>query len=93
MVKKTTRKPTGAAAAGPGPGRPKGCPNKNTKALKDMILGALSEAGGQVWLAKQMDENPVAFMTLLGKVLPSTLNVGDANGDPFILIVPAPEGK
>jgi len=70
-------------------GSRKGRPNKNTAALKDMILGALSEAGGQEWLKKQMSENPVAFMTLLGKVLPSTLNVGDANGDPFVLIVPA----
>jgi len=70
-------------------GSRKGCPNKNTKALKDMILGALSEAGGQKWLEEQMRVNPVAFMTLLGKVLPSTLNVGDANGDPFVLIVPA----
>ena len=56
-----------------GQGRPKGTPNKATKALKDMILGALSEAGGQAYLARQAEENPGPFMTLVGKVLPTTL--------------------
>ena len=53
-----------------GAGRPKGVPNKMTKALKEMILGALDDAGGQEYLAKQAEENPSAFMTLIGKVLP-----------------------
>lgn len=61
-----------------GPGRPKGHTNKVTKALKDMILGALSDAGGQEYLTRQADENPAAFMTLVGKVLPTTLT-GDPN--------------
>lgn len=59
----------------PGPGRPKGVPNKVNAALKDMILGALSEAGGMVYLVKQSEDNPVAFMTLVGKVLPLDSNV------------------
>jgi hypothetical protein len=57
-----------------GKGRPKGSPNKTTKALKDMILGALDDVGGQKYLAKQAIENPIAFMGLIGKVLPTTLN-------------------
>lgn len=56
-----------------GGGRPKGEPNKNTKALKDMILGALSDAGGQEYLVKQAKMNPTAFMGLIGKVLPTEL--------------------
>ena len=56
-----------------GKGRPKGTPNKATKALKDMILGALSDVGGQSYLARQAEENPVAFLTLVGKVLPHEL--------------------
>ena len=48
-------------------------PNKVTQALKDMILGALDNLGGQEYLQRQGEENPVAFMTLLGKVLPTTL--------------------
>ncbi len=38
-----------------------------------MILGALDAQGGQEYLVRQAEENPVAFLTLLGKVLPMTL--------------------
>ena len=61
-----------------GKGRPKGAPNKVTKALKDMILGALDGAGGEAYLQRQANENPAAFMALIGKVLPTTL-AGDPN--------------
>lgn len=58
----------------PGPGRPKGVPNKNTTLLKDAILQAATKAGGAEglvgYLQKQAEENPNAFMPLLGKVLP-----------------------
>ena len=57
----------------PGPGRPKGCPNKVNKALKDMILGALDKAGGEEYLLEQAKLNPTAFLTLIGKVLPTQL--------------------
>ena len=61
----------------PGAGRPKGAPNKVTRELKDMILTALDEAGGVEYLKRQAAENPGPFMTLVGKVLPTTLQ-GDA---------------
>lgn len=57
-----------------GKGRPKGVPNKTTKALKEMILGALDDAGGQAYLLEQARENPNAFLSLVGKVLPHELN-------------------
>lgn len=57
----------------PGPGRPKGMPNKVTAALKDMILGALSDAGGQTYLLKQARQEPKAFLALLGRVLPQEI--------------------
>lgn len=53
-----------------GKGRKKGVPNKVTGQLKDMILGALSDAGGQAYLARCANENPTAFLALVGKVLP-----------------------
>ncbi|MBA4754569.1 MAG: hypothetical protein H2050_07045 [Sphingobium sp.] len=56
-----------------GKGRRKGVPNRTTAALKDMILKALDEKGGAEYLARQADQNPAAFMTLLGKVLPMTV--------------------
>ena len=61
-------------------GRTKGTPNKTTKALKEMIEGALEAKGGQAWLERQMDENPAAFMTLLGKTLPRDLNATAETG-------------
>lgn len=54
-----------------GRGRQAGAKNKATKALKEMILAALDDAGGQVYLAKQAAENPKAFLTLIGRVLPT----------------------
>lgn len=53
-----------------GQGRPKGTPNKITRDIKAMIEGALEDAGGRAYLAKQANENPAAFMSLVGKILP-----------------------
>jgi hypothetical protein len=74
-TKLVTKKPPAA-----GRGRPKGSQNKATKALKDMILGALDDAGGQDYLRRQSIENPTAFMRLIGKVLPTTINA-DVKGE------------
>lgn len=60
-------------------GRKPGTPNKVTKELKDMILGALSDVGGQAYLVKQAQKNPATFMTLLGKVLPMQVT-GEGGG-------------
>ena len=67
-------------------GRPKGSRNKNTTLLKDAILLAAEKAGNKVgsegltsYLEEQAAENPTAFMSLLGKVLPMQLT--GANGD------------
>jgi hypothetical protein len=73
FVIKTKRKPTGAAAMGPGPGRPKGCPNKTPTQLREMILRALDGAGGQKYLESVAKSHPQAFVSLIGKVLPTTL--------------------
>jgi len=72
-VKQTRKNWIGAGK--PGPGQPKGSPNRNTKALREMILGALDDAGGQEYLAQQAIENPGPFMTLLGKVLPKSVDL------------------
>jgi hypothetical protein len=59
---------------GPRVGRRKGIPNKTTALLKDAILQAAELAGdkgGMVnYLLRQAHENPIAFMGLMGKVLP-----------------------
>ena len=61
----TNRKPPRA-----GMGRPKGSLNKTTAAIKDMVTTALDKAGGIEYLVRQASENPTAFLTLVGKVLP-----------------------
>lgn len=61
-------------------GRKKGTPNKNTAEVKEMILKALSNKGGIKYLERQADENPTAFMTLVGKVLP--MQVTGQDGGP-----------
>lgn len=71
-VKKTAGNQIGKGK--PGPGRPKGVPNKQTTALKEMILTALGDAGGIDYLVTQARDNPNAFMTLVGKVLPLDVN-------------------
>jgi len=53
-----------------GNGRRKGSVNKIPKAVKEMILNALDQAGGEAYLLEQAHKNPVAFLTLLGKLLP-----------------------
>jgi hypothetical protein len=58
--------------------------NKVTGDIKAMILGALSDAGGRAYLAKQAQQNPTAFMALLGKVLP--LQVSNPDGGPVFVI-------
>lgn len=57
-----------------GPGRPKGKENKVTTDIKAAILKALESKGGWRYLAKQADANPVAFLGLLGKILPLQVN-------------------
>ena len=55
-------------------GRQKGTLNKTTALLKDAILKAAEEAGGEEgmvgYLVIQAKTNPQSFLPLLGKVLP-----------------------
>jgi hypothetical protein len=67
-----TVKQTRGNLPGAGPGRPKGIPNKNTAAIKDMILQALEGAGGVAYLQDRAKDprTASAFLGLVGKVLP-----------------------
>lgn len=68
-----------------GAGRKKGSPNKTTVQLKDAILNAFAEVGGEKYLVRLAKEDPRTFCMLLGKVLPATL-AGDP--DEPVRIVP-----
>lgn len=66
-------------------GRVAGVPNKITKTLKEAILGALHESGGQAYLLRVAKEDPKTFCTLLGRVLP--LEVSGTNGAPIAVTI------
>ena len=80
-------KQTKSNLPGPGPGRPKGIPNKNTAALKDMILKALDGAGGAAYLEARANDPRTAgaFLGLVGKVLPMT--IANDKESPFTVTV------
>lgn len=83
--KKTAENPLKRGKAGPG--RPKGCLNKTTALLKDAILQAAEQAGGEGgivgYLTLQATENPGPFMSLLGKVLPQQQLHGEDPDNPL----------
>lgn len=73
-----------------GRGRPKGARNKVTTALREAILAAADNVGNQMrpgagsvgYLEFLAQEQPAAFATLLGKVLPLQVS-----GDPAAPVV------
>lgn len=84
----------------PGPGRPKGTPNKTTALLKEAIIKA-AEAVGEDKAGKEgltgyckflAKEQPKAFAQLLGKVLPMQVT-GEEGGPVPILFKTVYETK
>src|SRR6516162_11838442 len=67
--------PKGFRPPNAGRGRELGSKNKLSGQVKDMILAALDQVGGVDYLVKRAQDQPVAFMALLGKVLPLTVNM------------------
>lgn len=67
-----------------GRGRPKGAPNKNTQAIKEMLLASLDEVGGQNYFKQQALDNPNAYMALIGKIIPAEVKnqITGADGGP-----------
>ena len=65
-------------------GRRRGSVNKTTALLKDAVLQAAEAAGdkeGMVgYLTTQAKQNPTAFMSLLGRVLPLQNAANDDDG-------------
>jgi translation initiation factor 2 alpha subunit (eIF-2alpha) len=64
-----------------GKGRPKGATNKLTKSIKEAIEAAFQGVGGPEYLMRQAEENPQAFMTLLGKIIPNQIQADLTNSD------------
>jgi len=67
-------------------GRPRGMDKTNSD-IRRMILVALNNAGGAKYLERQAHANPVAFMGLLGKILPHQMKLeADMKGDQPVTI-------
>ena len=66
-------------------GRKKSIPNKLTATVKEAIEIAFKGVGGSEYLMRQAEENPQAFMTLLGKIIPQQVHneLTGANGGPI----------
>ena len=62
-----------------GAGRPKGALNKDSADIRALVLGALQDVGGRDYLAARAMDQPVAFMGLLGKILPTQIT-GEGGG-------------
>ena len=54
-------------------GRRRGTPNRTTAAVKEAVLGAFDQAGGETYLVQVAISDPRTFCTLLGKLLPTEL--------------------
>lgn len=63
-----------------GKGRPKGAVNKMTRTIKAAIEEAFVKVGGAEYLAEMAVKQPAAFMTLLGKVLPTQMEHSNPDG-------------
>lgn len=80
-VKQTKRKPTGAAAMGAGPGRPKGSVNKTTKTAKEAIALAAEGLGGADRLIEWAKEDPLNERAFWSSIYPKLLPL-QVTGDP-----------
>lgn len=82
-VTKSARKPPEKG------GSRKGIPNKATKQLKDMILTALDKAGGAEYLERRANDprTASAFLSLIGKVLPMTIQGPGDNGEHTFTVI------
>jgi hypothetical protein len=80
-VKRGSRPPTA--------GRKAGTPNKETKALREIILDSLHSypGGSSAYMQKLMTENQSAYAGLLGKVLPMAVTGADGEGPVIVEIL------
>ncbi len=79
-VKKTKKTFPG----GPGPGRPKGVPNKVSGVAKDAIARVFDEIGGIEHMADWAREHPTQFYNIYSKLIPVQVDGAGENGEHLI---------
>jgi len=73
--------PNKITAGKPGPGRPKGSPNKVTKAAKDAIAEAAEQLGGVNRIVAWAKEDPLNERAFWSSVYPKLLPLQVTGGD------------
>lgn len=68
------------------PGKAVGTKDKSTRGIRGMILQALSNVGGVKYLEEQAVKQPVAFLSLVGKVLPLDVTSSDGSMRPVVAL-------
>jgi hypothetical protein len=53
-----------------GKGRPKGVGNHNTRVVQEALLRSFEEVGSYKYLVVLAEKEPVAYATLIGKLIP-----------------------
>jgi hypothetical protein len=66
-----------------GAGRPKGALNVHTRKIKEAVLNAFEEVGGEKWLVKLAQEDPKTFCALLAKLIPAEVKASVSTSDAF----------
>lgn len=74
-VKQTVKKRVGDGT--PGPGRPKGVPNKTTTSMRQAWLDAFEKLGGVDSLVRWGQTNPDDFYKCATKLIPQDITSGD----------------
>lgn len=87
---------SGIGKGTPGPGRPKGVPNKVTASVKAAFLEAFERRGGADALLRWAGSSPAAeaaFYGLASKLIPTETQLSGAEGKPLgVVILPAAVG-
>ena len=68
-------------------GRKRGTPNRLGREVREFIREALDREGGAEYLQRAAREQPVAFLGLLGKLLPAEIRASlDHEGLPTVIL-------
>ena len=83
--KAANRKTAEIGKGKPGPGRPKGTPNKVTASIKQAITEAFDNLGGVPALVRWGQANPDGFYGLWGRLAPKVVVVSGPEGGALVI--------
>jgi len=90
VTDKKTAKNAQIGKGKPGPGRPKGLPNKLTRGAKEAFALAFDNLGGAKGLTEWGRDNLTEFYKLYSRLIPTEQQISNPDGTPinFTLFVP-----